>query len=85
MCYVIFDKIGLSGDHNKTTVIASLLLLPHFYKSNKLILALHTYGKVGLIDWQHCCFVNIISKFFGLKNLSQVNKNYELIKLHFLN
>ena len=25
LCYAIFDKAGLSGDHNKTTVIGSLL------------------------------------------------------------
>ena len=48
-----------------------------FYKSNKLILALHAYGKFGLIDWQHCSFVNIILQSFGLKNLSQIRKNYE--------
>ena len=57
----------------------------HFYKSNKSILALHAYGKVELIDWQHCCFVNIILQFFGLKNLSQIKKNYEFYCLHFGN
>ena len=46
----------------------------YLHKSNQLILAIHTYGKIGLIDWQHCCFVNIISQFFGLKNLSQMKK-----------
>ena len=51
----------------------------HFHRSNKLILALHRYGKVGLIDWQHCGFVNIIAQFFGLKNLSQIKKNTNFI------
>ena len=46
----------------------------YLHKSNKLLLAIHTYGKIGLIDWQHCCFVNIISQFFGVENLSQIKK-----------